>query len=132
VTSYRDKTLVLHFKLYVDNELASAYTTTIFVGNAPCDNYVCMGSGQMPWRIGLQYTGEYMDGWQAFRACVDDAAGSRMTEMLPFLVYDRPAQFPSVLVAPCRYPSEPLFPAPRLFVVTAQVPDPLSNRSNDE
>lgn len=122
--------LPMHFKLYKDGDLVAAYTQGLTL---PSDNYICMGHGPFPWRVGMQYMGEYVDGWRSFRTTIDGADGSRYTEMLPFLMYDRPAQFPSVLVAPCRWTKEPGFPdPPKVFVLTAQCVDPLKERKNDD
>lgn len=122
------KLVAMHFKLYKDGEMEAAYTQALTL---PSDNYVCLGYGPYPYRVGLQYTGDYGGGWLAFRAVIEAADGSRMTEMLPFLMYERPAQFPSVLVAPCFWTKERGFPdPPKMFVLTAQVPDKLIDRSN--
>jgi hypothetical protein len=122
------RSLPLHFKLYRDGDLVVCYTQALIL---PSDNFVCLGYGPMPYRLDMEYVGGIGGGWYSFRTAITAADGSRLTYALPFLVYARPAQFPSVLVAPCVWEKAEGFPdPPKMFVVTAQCPDPLKESNN--
>lgn len=115
--------IALEMKLYIDGEPIWSATHVVETAR-DVSTMLHMGGNHFPWRVLLISSGELIDNWYSFRCMIEGPDGTRYTEFLPFLIYGKSAQFPSVLVAPCRYGRKEYNAPdlPRVFVVTAQIP----------